>query len=72
MAGEFGRVMVIAGVVLVALGLLLLFTDRIPGLGRLPGDFAIKRGSFTLYFPLATSILISLVLTAVLNLVSRR
>ena len=54
--------LLVVGGVLVVFGLLLTFGARIPGLGRLPGDFAYRKGNFTLYFPLATSLLLSLVL----------
>ncbi len=48
---------------LLGVGLLLTFAEKIPGLGRLPGDIVWRRGSFTFYFPLATCIIVSLVLT---------
>jgi hypothetical protein len=50
-----------------------LFTDlgRVPGIGRLPGDIVIQRGNFTLYFPLATTIILSLVLSVLRTLVLR-
>lgn len=57
-----GRTLVILGVVLVAIGLLWPWLAKI-GLGRLPGDFLIERGNFRFYFPLTTSILVSLVLS---------
>lgn len=60
---EFGRTLIIFGLVLVGLGLLLLFGAKIPWLGKLPGDIAIRRENFTFYFPLATSIIISVILT---------
>jgi hypothetical protein len=72
MPQELGRYLIIFGVVLVGVGVLLLFADRIPFLGRLPGDIVIRRGGFTLYAPLVTGLLLSLVLTLVLNLWSRR
>jgi hypothetical protein len=58
-----GKTLVLLGLGLTALGLLVLL--GVP-LGRLPGDFYVRRGSFTFYFPLATSIVLSLVLTLVL------
>jgi hypothetical protein len=69
---ELGRLLLIFGLVLAAAGLLLMFADRIPFLGRLPGDILVKRKNFTFYFPLATMILLSILLTVVLNLISRR
>ncbi len=60
---DLGRFILITGVVLVLVGLFLTFGARVIPLGRLPGDIVIQRGNFTFYFPLVTSILISLVLT---------
>jgi len=65
---ELGRILIVVGVVALVAGLALTFADRIPFLGRLPGDFMVKKGNFTVYFPLATGLLISLVLTLLLNL----
>jgi Protein of unknown function (DUF2905) len=58
-----GRPFLIAGAVLLGLGLLLTFAEKVPGLGRLPGDIVWRRGNFTFYFPLATCVVLSLVLT---------
>ena len=62
------KLLILAGVILVGLGLVLM--TGFP-LGRLPGDFVVRRGSFTFYFPLATSILVSVVLTLVFTLLRR-
>ncbi len=62
---EFGKMLLILGVVFVVIGLFLMLGPKIPLLGKLPGDFIIRRGNFTLYFPLATSILLSIVLTLI-------
>jgi DUF2905 family protein len=68
-----GRLLVVAGVVLAAVGVLVLVAERFGvRVGRLPGDVAIERGNFRFYFPLATSILASVVLTLVLWLLGRR
>ena len=67
----FGRVLMIAGALLFVVGLLLSLAPRVPWLGRLPGDIVYRRGSFTFYFPLATSILLSLLLTLLLSLFRR-
>jgi hypothetical protein len=69
---ELGRVLVLVGGLVVVLGVVLLLAPRIPWLGRLPGDIVIRRDSFSFYFPLATSIVVSLVLTLLLNLFWRR
>jgi hypothetical protein len=68
-----GRTMMIIGGVIVLVGLLLTFGPRLPfQLGRLPLDFSVKRDNFSFYFPLGTSILISIVLTLVLSFFNRR
>lgn len=69
---EIGKVLLVVGLVLAAVGLVLVFADRIPFLGRLPGDFLVKRKNFTVFFPLATMILLSIVLTILLNVFLRR
>jgi hypothetical protein len=63
---DIGRVLIVVGIGIVALGLLLTLAGRVPWLGRLPGDIVYRRGNFTFYFPLATSILLSLLLTLLL------
>jgi hypothetical protein len=69
---DIGRVLIILGIVLAAVGAVLLLADKIPFAGRLPGDIVIKKKTFTFYFPLATMLLVSLILTVVLNLIFRR
>lgn len=66
-----GRSLVIIGLVIVAAGLLISLGPRIPWLGKLPGDIHIKRENFSFYFPLATSILLSLLLSFILWLFRR-
>lgn len=67
-----GRFIVIIGIVLVAIGGILMLSGKIPWLGRLPGDIIIHRKNFTLYFPIATSILLSIIITLILWLIGRR
>jgi hypothetical protein len=69
---EIGKLLIGFGLVIVLVGVVLLFASRLPWVGRLPGDVYIQRGNFTFYFPLATSILVSLVLTLVFWLFGRR
>ncbi len=61
--GSLGKILIICGICLTVLGLILVLGDKIPWIGRLPGDIYIKRDKFTFYFPLMTSIIISLLLT---------
>ena len=63
-----GRLLIVAGVVLIVIGAAI--TWGVP-LGRLPGDISIRRGNFGFYFPLATSIIISLLLTLLITLLRR-
>ena len=70
MAG-LGKFLILLGVLLVVLGLIVSFAPKIPWLGRLPGDIVIRRESFSFYFPLATCLLISAILTLVLYLFRR-
>lgn len=65
---NFGHPLIIFGFVLVAVGLLLSVGDKIPLLGKLPGDIYVDRGNFKFYFPLTTSIIISLMLTLLAQL----
>ena len=69
---ELGRFLIVVGVVAVVVGIALMFAPRIPWLGRLPGDIVVNRGPLTLYVPLMTSLIVSVVLTVVLNLFWRR
>ena len=64
--------LVFFGVVLIVTGLLLTFAAKIPGLGRLPGDLYIRKGNMTFYVPIATSIVVSLVLTLLLNVLGKK
>ncbi|HHI97768.1 MAG TPA: DUF2905 domain-containing protein [Thermodesulfatator atlanticus] len=69
---SLGKMLILLGVFIIVTGLLLVFGSKIPFLGRLPGDIVIKRGNFTFYFPLATCIVLSILLTLILSLFTRR
>jgi hypothetical protein len=69
---DLGRVLVILGVVAVVAGLVMMFADRIPFLGRLPGDIVIRRKNFTLSLPIVTMLLVSILLTVLLNVFTRK
>lgn len=71
MPPELGRTLIIFGVVLLVIGLIFTLGGRLPWLGRLPGDLSIERENFRFYFPLGTSILLSVVLTLVFWLFRR-
>lgn len=71
--GALGKGLVVIGLCVVAVGVLLIVADRFPGLriGRLPGDISVERDGFRFSFPLGTSIVISVLLSAAFWLVSR-
>lgn len=66
-----GRLLVLLGGILLLAGLTLTVADRVPYLGRLPGDLYIQRDNLTIFVPLATMVVLSLVLTVLLNLLPR-
>lgn len=68
---HIGRLLIVAGGLIVAVGVLLLALNRLPWIGRLPGDFVLRKGRLTVYLPLATSLLLSLLLTLILRFWSR-
>ena len=70
--GDLGKTLIVIGLVIVAVGGVLLLADRVPWLGRLPGDIYIRRGNFSFYFPVVTSLVVSVLLTLLLWLFSRR
>ena len=63
---DLSRILIITGVVIILIGIFLNFCGKVPLIGRLPGDILIKKDNFTFYFPLATSIIISIILTIIL------
>ena len=69
---DLGRALLVMGIVIAVVGVLLMLAGRVPWLGRLPGDIYVQRGNWTFDFPLATSIVISIVLTLGFWLFSRR
>ncbi|NPV91532.1 MAG: DUF2905 domain-containing protein [Firmicutes bacterium] len=70
--GQMAKLIIIAGIVLVAVGLIMLGLGRGFPLGRLPGDFLFQKGNFTVYFPLVSMLIVSVVLTLILNWIARR
>jgi thiosulfate reductase cytochrome b subunit len=60
------RLLILAGLALLVAGVLVLFASKVPWLGKLPGDITFTRGNYTVYFPLGTCILVSVILTLVL------
>lgn len=68
---DVGRFLIVAGTVLIVLGVLFVVADKLP-LGRLPGDIHFGSGRFKIYIPVATSVLLSVVVTLILNFFSKR
>ncbi len=69
---EFGKLFMMLGGFLFLVGLVLAFSDKLPfHLGRLPGDISYQKGNFSFYFPITTSILLSIFLSLLLSLFSR-
>jgi hypothetical protein len=69
---HIGRILIVTGLVIAVIGVVLALSGRIPWLGKLPGDILIQRKNYTFYFPLATGILISILLTLLFWIFGRR
>ncbi|MCX7928656.1 MAG: DUF2905 domain-containing protein [Patescibacteria group bacterium] len=68
---EAGKILITIGIVLVLAGILISSTDKLPFIGKLPGDFLIKKEGFTFYFPLTTSIIVSIILSLLFKLFNK-
>jgi hypothetical protein len=68
MMPAIGKMLIILGIILIIVGLGFLFGDKIPFIGKLPGDILIKKERFSFYFPITTSIIISIILTILFSL----
>lgn len=64
-----GKLLIAIGVVLVLLGFAIVFFEKIPFIGKLPGDIFIRKGNFSFYFPLTTGLVISVILTLLLRFI---
>ncbi len=71
MAPQLGKALIVFGLMLVVLGVAVWGLGSVPMLGRLPGDIYLRRGNFTLYFPISTAIVISVILSLLLALLRR-
>ena len=69
---DLGKALVALGLLIALAGVVIMLVGRVPWLGRLPGDFTVRRGNFSFYFPLATSILASILVTLIFMLLGRR
>ena len=66
-----GKILLIAGIILVIIGIVIAYGPGIPFIGRLPGDIYVKRDNFSFYFPITSSIIISIILTLIFSLIRR-
>jgi hypothetical protein len=66
---EIGKSIIILGIFVVVLGILLTFFEKLPFLGKVPGDILIKKENFVFYAPIGTSIIISIILTIILSFI---
>jgi len=69
---SIGKFIITVGILLVITGMLIASVDKLPFLGRLPGDIFVRKGNFSFYFPVVTCLVLSVVLTILLNLFLRR
>ncbi len=67
-----GLILIIAGVILALVGLVIYFFDDIPFLGKIPGDILVKKENFTFYFPLASSIIVSIILSLIIYFIRNK
>lgn len=67
-----GKLLIVLGGILIVIGAAIVLGGKLPWLGRLPGDIYLERRNFTFFFPITTSILISVILSVVLYILSRR
>lgn len=73
--GEFsalGKILIFFGIIMIVVGGLFMFGSKIPFIGRVPGDIAIQKKNFSFYFPITSSIIISIILSFLMWLLSKR
>ncbi len=69
--GALGKMLILIGVLIIVIGLLFIVGEKIPWIGRLPGDIIIKKEKFSFYFPITTCIIISIILTLLFALLRK-
>jgi len=69
--GSLGKTLIVAGIAIFVIGVLITFSGKIPFLGKLPGDFAFKGKNWSFYFPIATSLLLSVLLSLILYIIRK-
>jgi hypothetical protein len=68
---EIARVLIMLGSIILFLGVLLFLFDKVPYVGKLPGDILIKKGGITIYFPIVTCLVVSVVMTIIFSIFKR-
>lgn len=68
---EIAKALIVIGSVILLIGFILFIFDKVPFVGKLPGDFYIKKGGITIYIPLMTSLVVSIVLTVIFSIFKR-
>ena len=69
---SMAKILIITGLLIALFGVIILVAQKIPWFGKLPGDVCIKRDNFTIYFPVTTCILLSIVVSLILYLITKR
>ena len=69
---QIGKLLIFVGLIVLVTGVVFYHLGKIPGMGRLPGDFYVRKGNMTFYFPLVTCLLISFILLFALSLFGKR
>jgi len=69
---EFGKVLIFIGLLLAIVGFVFIFGNKIPFIGKLPGDIAVERRNYSFYFPVTTCIIISVVISFILWLFNKK
>ena len=72
MAGDIGKIIIFIGLLLVVIGFVWMVGNKLPFIGKLPGDIAIERKNYSFYFPVTTCIIISIILSFVLWFFNKR
>jgi len=69
---QFGKILIITGAVIAVIGAILMLSGKLPWIGRLPGDIMVQKKNFTFYFPIATCILLSIIISIIFWLIGRK
>jgi uncharacterized protein HemY len=70
--GDFGKLFIFIGLLLVVIGIVFIVGNKIPFIGKLPGDIAIERNNFNFYFPITTCVIISIILSLIFWLLGKK